>query len=1058
MALAVSIIMLAIGVAYVVLWTLGPADCATVGVRPHNWTADGVQVDATTACPLRTGEVVTAVDGRELVGNAGTGGWAVGDTVDYTVIRTGRETTARVTLEAPNLPGTLAAAWPTLLFVFALLGVAGYVAWRRPRPATTGLLIFASGLAASSLPTLLGLSTVDVLDPWQRWTYLVATQAVYLAGWSGGLAFVLQFPRRHPRLESWHPKARLVLFTAPLWTVATWGLASATASANLLDWTGRLISGTSLAVVAVVLLMIGVALSWLRSGRDALERQQMRWLVGTGVLTASTGLAGWFLPEVLLGQGLPTAWIGLSGLPFVLGLGVALLRYRLFDLDVVLNRGLVYGLLTAGIATVYIVAVAAAATVMHGDVTTPASIVATVVVAVAVNPLRVVLQRGIDRMMYGDRDDPYSALSRLDRRLDDAGEADSPVIHEELGDNLCFARELETDGFSEVWGKADLVVERDFRFPRHTGVCLEGRSVVGDWLSTDRRLTVYISHQAPNMVQDCFARLLGLPESAVRVICRDVGGSFGIKTHVYGDELATCALSMMLGRPVKFVADRLESFVSDIHSRDHRVTARMAVTREGKILGLDFVDRLAVGPYSVYPRGSAVEGNQICNITGQWYKLEAYRARIRTAFTNMAPYSNYRAVGHPIAVGVAEGMVDAAARELGADPVEIRRKNLIPDDAFPFQAASGIRFEVNSHHRCLDKLTAMMDYEALRREQRELRASGRYRGIGIASMIEITNPSAMFYGVGGVRVSAQDGCTVKMEPGGGIVVLHGCGEQGQGTETIYAQIAADAIGVPFEQVRLVTGDTEVTPYGGGTWASRGAGVGGEATWQSARALRTNILELAALVTQSDVSRLDIVDGKVIDAKTGDEKISLAECGRIAFFRPDTLDGYQPELCVTRHFVPKQFPFCFTNGVMACHLEVDTNTGMIDLLKFWAVEDCGTVLNPQLVDEQIRGGIVHGIGPTLYEECLYDGNGQMLNANMADYLVPMSFEMPDMEIGHVVTPTRESELGAKGAGEAGTAGAPAAIMNALNDALSSLEVSMTDMPFTPQKVLKALGKV
>ncbi len=649
---------------------------------------------------------------------------------------------------------------------------------------------------------------------------------------------------------------------------------------------------------------------------------------------------------------------------------------------------------------------------------------------------------------------PLPVMVDIERGLD----ADASVIHAELKDNLCFSRDVDAGDFDAVAARADHIVEQTFRFPRHTGVCLEGRSVLGNWISADKRLTVYISHQAPNMVQDCFAKLLGLPESAVRVICVDVGGSFGIKTHVYGDELATCALSMMLGRPVKFVADRLESFVSDIHSRDHLVKGKIAVTKEGKLLAVSFEDRLAVGPYSVYPRGSAVEGNQICNITAQWYTLEAYRARMQTVFTNMAPYSNYRAVGHPVAVGIAEGLVDAAARKIGMDPIEIRRNNLIPDHAFPFQSVSGMKFEVMSHHRCLDELVKAMNYEALRKEQVELRKKGRYRGIGIASMIEITNPSAMFYGIGGVRVSAQDGCTARMEPSGSIVILHGCGEQGQGTETIFAQIAADAIGVPLETVRLVTGDTEVTPYGGGTWASRGAGVGGEATWQAARALRHNILELAALITQTDIGKLTIVNGSVVDSASGEEKITLAECGRIAYFRPDTLDSYRPELCVTRHFVPKQFPFCFTNGVIACHLEVDVNTGFIELQKFWAVEDCGTVLNPQLVDEQMRGGIVHGIGPTLFEHCIYNENGQLQNGNMADYLVPMPCEIPDMVVCHVSTPTKETEIGAKGAGEAGTAGTPAAIMNALNDALLPFNTVLTDMPFTPEKVLKGLGKV
>jgi len=642
--------------------------------------------------------------------------------------------------------------------------------------------------------------------------------------------------------------------------------------------------------------------------------------------------------------------------------------------------------------------------------------------------------------------------------METALDADAPVIHPELGDNLCFTREIDTGNFEETQLKADLVVERTFRFPRHTGVCLEGRSVVGDFSAADGRLTVYISHQAPHMIQDCYARLLGLQEAAVRVICKDIGGSFGIKTHVYGDELATCAISMILRRPVKFVADRAESFLSDIHSRDHRVVMKMALNKDGTIKGFKFDDRLAIGPYSVYPRTSVVEGNQIVNITGQWYRHDAYHATMSAVFTNMGIYSNYRAVGHPVAVAVTEGIVDVGARAVGMDPVEFRRKNLLNDDAFPCTTPSGMKFEVMSHQKCLDKIVFMMDLPRLRREQAALRGQGIYRGIGIINMIEITNPSAMFYGVGGARISAQDGCTVRMEPSGSIVVMNGTGEQGQGTDTIFAQVAADAVGVHMSSVRVVGVDTDTTPYGGGTWASRGAGVGGEATWQAGRALRSNILELASVVLETPVDRIDLREGQVLDVLTGEVRTSLAELGRIAYFRPDTLGNFQAELSVTRHFVPKAYPFTFTNGAIACHLEVDVETGFIKLLRFWVVEDCGTVLNAQLVDEQIRGALVQGIGPTLYEQCLYDERGQLLNGNMADYIVPMAFEMPDIEIAHVCTPTLSSELGAKGAGEAGTAGAPAAILNALNDALSPFGSEMFDMPFTPEKVLRSLRRI
>ena len=292
-----------------------------------------------------------------------------------------------------------------------------------------------------------------------------------------------------------------------------------------------------------------------------------------------------------------------------------------------------------------------------------------------------------------------------------------------------------------------------------------------------------------------------------------------------------------------------------------------------------------------------------------------------------------------------------------------------------------------------------------------------------------------------------------------VTVLASVGEQGQGAEAAFAQIAASAVGVTLDKVRVVTGDTGVTPYGGGTWASRGAGIGGEAVLQAARALRSNILDIAAAILGEDRALLDIVANAIIGSLTQETKMPLSELGRVAYFRPDTLPAdFQSELTVTRHYTPRQYGFAFTNGIQASLLEVDVDTGFVKLLKHWCVEDCGTVINPLLVDEQLRGGIVQGIGAALFEECLYSPEGQLLNGNMADYLVPMAGEMPDIVLAHVETPTRQSQLGAKGAGEAGTAGAPGAVMNAINDALAPLGARVTSQPFTPDKILRALGKV
>ncbi len=506
------------------------------------------------------------------------------------------------------------------------------------------------------------------------------------------------------------------------------------------------------------------------------------------------------------------------------------------------------------------------------------------------------------------------------------------------------------------------MVETTFVFGRHTGVTNEPRAIVADWNPGEQRLTVYHGTQAPHMTQNLFAKHLALAEHQVRVITKDVGGSFGIKVHIYADEMAVVALSRLLRRPVKFVADRVESFVTDIHARDHRVHAKIAVKRDGTITAFEIDDLTGIGPYSgLSPHQRHQEANQVVNLVGGPYRCPNYRARTRVVFQNKNVMCQYRAVGHPIATAVTEGLVELAAARLGMDPLEIRRRNLIADDAYPCGSASGLKFEQLSHHAALDKLVRMMDYEALRAEQKALRPKGIHRGIGFASFIEVTNPSAAFYGVGGARISSQDGATLRLDAQGAVICHSGVTEQGQGAEAVVAQCVASAFGVPIERVRVVTGDTDATPSGGGTWASRAAGIGGEAAWQAGKALRQNVLAAAASILQAQPESLDIRNGIVVDGDTGRERIGLDEVARIAYFRPDTLPpGFQAEMMAVRHYVPRKWPFAFTNGIQASYLEVDTDSGFVTLLKHWCVEDCGTVINPQLVDEQVRGGIVQGI--------------------------------------------------------------------------------------------------
>jgi carbon-monoxide dehydrogenase large subunit len=636
---------------------------------------------------------------------------------------------------------------------------------------------------------------------------------------------------------------------------------------------------------------------------------------------------------------------------------------------------------------------------------------------------------------------------------------ETPVIHPSLGDNLAFERTLDAGTVDAAFAGSDEIVEADFIFGRHTGVTLEPRAVVADWNVAEARLTIYQGTQAPHMVQNLAALHLGLEESQVRVICKDVGGSFGIKVHIYADEMASYALSKLLRRPIKFVADRVESFNTDIHARDHRCKGRIGVKTDGTIMAFEIDDLTGIGPYSMYPRTSAIEANQVVNLVGGPYVTKNYRARARVVFQNKNVMCQYRAVGHPIACSVTEGLVDLAASRIGMDPVEIRRRNLIADDAYPCASPSGLRFELLSHHAAMNRLMTMMNYDALRTEQAALRSKNIHRGIGIASFIEVTNPSAAFYGVGGAKISSQDGVAVRLDAQGSVICQTSITEQGQGSESLTAQIVGSVLGVSMSRVRVILGDTDQTPYGGGTWASRGAGIGGEAALQAAKILRKNILDVAAAILQSSPTDLDIANDAVVNTSDGAPRIELRELARIVYFRPDTLPpGIQAELMATRHFVPREYPFAFTNGVQASWLEVDTDTGFIKLLHHWVVEDCGTLINPQLVDEQIRGGVVQGLGAALFEKCIYDERGQLTNANMADYLVPMSGEMPDIDVGHVVSPTAETELGAKGAGEAGTAGAAAAVANAVNDALKPFGAIITEIPLTPQVILTALKKI
>jgi aerobic carbon-monoxide dehydrogenase large subunit len=628
------------------------------------------------------------------------------------------------------------------------------------------------------------------------------------------------------------------------------------------------------------------------------------------------------------------------------------------------------------------------------------------------------------------------------------------LIHPELGDNLLYETRLAAGDTARAFASAHRTWARTFMTGRHTGVPLEPRGLVADYEPATRALTVWISTQVPHMMQAVLADLFNLPEHRLRVIAPDVGGSFGIKIHVYQDDMAACAMALVLARPVKFVADRRESFLSDIHAREQTIHVEVAADRDGVLTAMRASIQAAVGPYSAYPRSSVVEGGQVLRLLPGPYRLRHYDAVLRVVAQNKVVTSQYRAVGHPIATAVTESMVDLIARDLGLDPAEVRRRNLIDPEELPYSSVTGNVYDSGSYHAALARLLAVAEYDRLRREQTAARRGGRHLGIGLACFIELTGPGAQFYGVGGAPISGQEGTTVRLEPSGAVTALVGVTNQGQGTHTALAQIIADELDVPLDRVAVLSGDTAVVPYGGGTWASRGMPIGGSATLLAARALGERIRTIAASLLEAHTADIELADGRAAVRGSPERGLSFGDLARTVHFRSNELRGVEPSLEATVHYT-NPTAWTFTNGAHLAVVEVDIETGKVRVLRYVAVDDCGRIINPALVEGQIAGGIAQGLGGALSEHCVYDDAGQLLSATLMDYAVPTSADLPALEMHHLETPAPEIVGGFKGAGEAGATGAPAAILNAVNDALAPFGVMVTDQPITPERVLRAL---
>jgi aerobic carbon-monoxide dehydrogenase large subunit len=635
---------------------------------------------------------------------------------------------------------------------------------------------------------------------------------------------------------------------------------------------------------------------------------------------------------------------------------------------------------------------------------------------------------------------------------------EAPAAHTTLAHNLAYAAPIEGGTIAAAFAEATNVVHHTFSFGRLNAVSLEPRTIVADFNPADETLTVYQSHQSPHLMQQLFAHHLELAEHKVRVIAPDVGGAFGMKLHAYGDEMAVVAMSRILGRPLKYTCDRWEAFQSDAQAREFYADAAIATDERGHILGLKADLICGLGAFSLYPRGSLGEGMQAATLIAAPYDIDSLQVDVRFAYQNKVPTGALRGVGQPIACVITERMIDLAAQALELDPLEMRRRNFLRQEQLPKTTHGGIKLQELSLSQCLDRLVARMNYEVLRRDQAEMRRQNVYRGIGIATFVEQTAVGAGLYGPSGLPITAQDTCILRAEPSGVLRCEVGCTDQGQGTLTGIAQIVADAFGVPVEDVTVEAGDSS-GPQGGGAWSSRGLTISGEAAFLAAKDLRRNVLTLAASILQTSKDQLDIRNREIVNATDGAVRLTVSELCRSAYFRQNLFPpNVIPELTVVRHFVPREFPYLMSNGIQASYLEVDCDSGWIKLLGHWVVEDCGKIINPMLADEQIRGGVVQGLGAALFEHCVYDSDGQLQTTTLADYLVPMASELPDIVVDHIETPHALTSLGAKGIGEAGTIGASAAVWCAVNDALRPFGKRVSQQPFTPAVILRALGKV
>ena len=628
-----------------------------------------------------------------------------------------------------------------------------------------------------------------------------------------------------------------------------------------------------------------------------------------------------------------------------------------------------------------------------------------------------------------------------------AMEPNSPRLYDEFSDNIAFNFGFESGNTEEAFKKADVIVKERFVNQRLAPLSMEPRGVVATYQMPDNELVVWASTQVPHLLRTQLAVMLNVPENRTRVIAPEVGGGFGAKIDVYAEDGLVGYLAKKTGRPVKWIENRRENIAATIHGRDQIDDVELALKKDGTILGMRVKAIADLGAfYSLFTP-------MIPTLTGLLapgcYKVPALKFDLVGVLTNKMATDAYRGAGRPEATYMIERIMDVAARKLEMDPAEIRRKNFPQPDEFPFQTSGGVVYDSANYEAALDRALQLADYKALRRKQAELRSQGKYMGIGLSSYVEICamGPSAAMPG-GGWETGS-----VRIERTGKVTILTGASPHGQGQETTFAQIAADEFGLEPDDVVTIHGDTARIPSGIGTFGSRATAVGGTAMYFAVQDLKEKMKKIAAHLLETTPDKIEFGVGKLVVKGDSGRFMSFTDVVDVAYNAVKLPPGVEPGLDATRFFEPSNFTFPF--GTHVCVVEIDEETGEPKITKYVAVDDCGNVINPLLVEGQVHGGLVQGIGQALHEEVVYDENGQLLTGTLMDYAVPRAHDFPEFELDRTITPSPVNPLGVKGVGEAGTIGSTPAVVNAVVDALAPFGISHIDMPLRSEKIWKIL---